>query len=163
MWRWRAGNDSEASWLMDDGHLLGVAGCDFPAATQEADLPRFLDDPCVVGRKMQIEEFRWWSRTPADASFGSAFFDRLEGCEPGGSRDMFLVMPLDLGRKQLVGLFPASDRFHGEECRKPFLPEVKLTFDFALRLGIFGHQVADAKAAEGALELGERIGIAGLA
>lgn len=63
----RAGNDSEASRLLDDGHLLGIAGGDLPAATQEADLPGFLDDPGVVGRKMQIEEFRWWCRTPAGA------------------------------------------------------------------------------------------------
>ena len=36
MWRGRAGDDSEASWLLNDGHLLGFAGGDLPAAAQEA-------------------------------------------------------------------------------------------------------------------------------
>ena len=50
LWRGRAGDDSEASRLLDDGHLLGFAGGDLPAAAQEADLPSFLDDSGVVGR-----------------------------------------------------------------------------------------------------------------
>lgn len=76
---------------------------------------------------------------------------------------MVLMVPLDLGRKQLVGLLPAADGFHGEECGKPFLPKIKLTLDLTLRLGVFGNKVGDAKAAEGALELGECVGVAGLA
>lgn len=76
---------------------------------------------------------------------------------------MMLVMPRDLSRKQLVGLCPAADRFHREERGKAFLPETKLALDLALRLGIFGNQMTDSEAAEGALELGERVGVAGLA
>ena len=76
---------------------------------------------------------------------------------------MVLVMPLDLVCQQLVGLLPVADRLHRKERGKPFLPKAELTLDFALRLGILGHQVGDAKAAEGALELGECVGVAGLA
>lgn len=76
---------------------------------------------------------------------------------------MVLVMPLDLRGKQFVGLLPAADGFHGEKCGKPFLPKVELTLDLALRLGVFGNKVSHSKAAEGALELGECVGVAGLA
>jgi hypothetical protein len=58
---------------------------------------------------MQIEEFRWWRRTPARASFGDAFIDRLMGCQPGAAGDVVLVVPVDLGRKQLVGLRSVSN------------------------------------------------------
>ena len=53
LWRGRAGDNPEASWLLDNGHLLGLAGGDFPATTQEADLSGFLNDPGVMGREMQ--------------------------------------------------------------------------------------------------------------
>ena len=66
---------------------------------------------------------------------------------------MVFVMPVDLGGKQFVCLCPVSDRLHGEEGQKTFLPEAKLTLDLAIGLGIFGNKVADAEAAEGALEL----------
>ena len=163
LWRGRAGNDSEASWLLDDGHLLGFAGGDLPAATQEADLTGLLDDPRVVGRKMQIEEFRWRCRTPAGACFGDALLDRFLGCKPGAARDVVFVVPVDLGREQLVCLLPVSDRLHGKEGWKTFLPKPELALDLALRLGIFGNQMADAETAEGTLELGEGIGVAGFA
>ena len=54
---------------------------------------------------------------------------------------------------------PVSDRLHGEEGGKTFLPEAELTLDLALRLRIFGNQMADAEATEGALELGEGLGV----
>jgi hypothetical protein len=41
--------------------------------------------------------------------FQLAFLDGLEGREFGGARNVVLVMPLDLGSKQLVGLLPAAD------------------------------------------------------
>jgi hypothetical protein len=71
-------DDSEASRLMDDGHLLGFAGCDLPAATQKAGLSGFLDNPSVVDCEMQIEEFRWRCWAPAGTSSGDAWLDRLE-------------------------------------------------------------------------------------
>ena len=85
LWRGRVGDHPEAAGLLDSDYLLGFSGCDLPAATQEADLPCFLDDPGVVGCKMQIEQFWWLCRTPADTSFRQAFFDRLEGRELGGA------------------------------------------------------------------------------
>ena len=149
--------------MLDDGHLLGVAGCDLPAATQEADFSRLLNDPGVVGREMQIEEFRWRCRAPAGACFCDAFLDRLVRRKAGGAGGVVLVMPVDLGRKQLVCLRPVTDRLHGEEGRKAFLPEPKLALDLAFRLGIFGNKMTDAQAAEGALELGKCVGVAGFA
>ena len=77
--RW-AGNDPEAARRLDDGDLFCLAGRDLPATAQEADLSGFLDDPGVMDCKMQIEEFRWWRRTPARASLGDAFLDLLLGC-----------------------------------------------------------------------------------
>ena len=159
----RASNDSEATRLLDDGHLLGFAGGDLPAATQEADFSGFLDDPGVVGREMQIEEFRWRCRTPAGACFGDALLDRFLGREPGAARDVVFVVPVDLGREQLVCLLPVSNRLHGEEGWKTFLPKPELALDLALRLWILGNQMADAETAEGALELGEGVGVAGFA
>ena len=76
---------------------------------------------------------------------------------------MILVMPLDLGYKQLVGLRPVSDRLHGEEGGKTFLPEAELALDLAFGLGVFCNKVADAEAAQGALKLGEGVGVAGFA
>lgn len=143
--------------------MLGSAGCDLPAASQEADLSGFLDNPGVVGREMQIEECRWWCRTPAGACFCDAFLDRLMGRKAGGAGGVVFVMPVDLGRKQLVCLRSVTHRLHGEEGGKTFLPEPKLALDLALRLGIFGNKVADAEAAQGALELGEGVGVAGFA
>ena len=143
--------------------MLGFAGCDLPAATQEADLSGFLDDPGVVGGEMQIEEFRWRCRAPAGAFFRDAFLDRLVGRKAGGAGGVVFVMPADLGRKQFVCLRAVTHRLHGEEDGKTFLPEAKLALDFALRLGIFGNKVADAEAAQGALELGESVGVAGFA
>ena len=93
----RAGDDSEASRLLDDGHLLGFAGGDLPAATQEADLSGFLDDSGVVGGEMQIEECGWRCWAPAGALFCEAFFDGLLGRESGGAGDVVLVVPVDLG------------------------------------------------------------------
>lgn len=148
---------------MDDGHLLGFAGGDLPATTQKADLSGFLDDSGVVGRKMQIEEFRWWCRTPAVACFGDAFLDRFLGRQPGAAGDVVFVMPVNLGREEFVRLLPVSNRFHREEGGKTFLPKTELTLDLALRLGIFGNKMADAETAEGALELGEGVGVAGFA
>ena len=89
---------------LDDGHLLGFTGGDLPAATQEADLPGFLDNPGVVGREMQIEELRWWCRALAGASFRDAFLDGLEGRKPGDKGDVVGVVPVDFDRQQLVGL-----------------------------------------------------------
>ena len=86
------------------------------------------------------------------------FFDRLEGRHSGGARDVVLVVPVDLGRQEFVGLLSAADRFHGEEGGQAFLPEAELPFDFTFGLGVFGDEVADAEATEGALELGEGIG-----
>ena len=56
-----------------------------------------------------------------------------------------------------------ADRFHGEEGGQTFLPEAELALDFAFGLGIFGDKVTDSEAAEGALKLGEGVGVAGLA
>ena len=156
----RAGNDTEASRLLDDGHLLGFAGCDLPAVTQEADLSGFLNNPGVVGGEMQIEEFRWRCWAPAGAFFGDAFLDRLVGRKAGGAGGVVFVMPVDLGRKQLVCLRAVTHQLHGEEGGKTFLPEAKLALDLALRLGIFGDKVTDTEAAQGALELGEGVGVA---
>ena len=83
--RGRAGDHSEASWLLDNDDLLGFSGRDLPAATQEADLSSFLDDPGVVGRQMQVEEFRWRGWTPAGAFLRQAFLDGLEWRELGGA------------------------------------------------------------------------------
>ena len=163
LWRWWTGDDSEASRLLDDGHLLGFAGGDLPAATQEADLAGFLDNPGVVGGEMQIEEFRWRCRAPAGAFFGDAFLDGLVGGKPGGARDVVGVVPVDLGRKQLVCLRPVTDRLDGEKGGQAFLPEAELALDLAFGLGVFGNKVADAEATQGALELGERVGVASLA
>lgn len=80
LWCGRAGDDSEAPRLLNNGHLLGVAWGDLPAATQETDLSGFLDNPGVVGREMQIEEFLWRCRAPAGARFRDALLDRLVGC-----------------------------------------------------------------------------------
>lgn len=163
LWCGRAGDDSEAARPLDDSHLLGVAGGDLPTATQEADLSCFLDNPDVVGREMQIEEFRWRRQAPAGASFRDAFLDRLVGRKAGGAGGVVFVIPVDLDRKQLVCLRSVTHRLHGEEGGKTFLPEPKLALDLALGLGIFGNKVADAEAAEGALKLGEGVGIASLA
>ena len=116
-----------------------------------------------MGREMQVEEFRWRCWAPAGASFGDAFLDRMVGSKPGAAGDVVLVVPVDLGCKQLVGLRPVSDRLHGEVGGKTFLPEAELTLDLAFRLGNFGNQMADAEATEGALELGEGVGVASLA
>jgi hypothetical protein len=112
---------------------------------------------------MQIEEFRGRCRAPAGACFGDASLDRLEGRKAGGAGGVVLVMPVDLSRKQLVCLRPITHRFHGEEGGKTFLPEAELALDFAFGLGIFGNEVADAQAAQGALELGKGVGVAGFA
>ncbi len=53
--RGRAGNDPEAVRLLHNGDLLGFAGRDLPASTQETDLSGFLHHSGVVGREMQIE------------------------------------------------------------------------------------------------------------
>ncbi len=47
-----AGDDSEALWLLDNGYLLGLAGCDLLTAFLETDLSSILDDPGVVDREM---------------------------------------------------------------------------------------------------------------
>ena len=112
---------------------------------------------------MQIDEFRWRCRTPAGAGFGDALLDGLVGRESGTAGDVVLVVPVDLGGEELVCLIPVRDRFHGEKGGKAFLPKTELALDFALRLGIFGNQMADAQTAEGALELGEGVGVAGFA
>ena len=89
--------------------------------------------------------------------------DGLVGREAGAAGDVVLVVPVDLGREEFVCLIPVRDRLHGEKGGKAFLPKTKLALDFALRLGIFGNKVADAQTAEGALELGEGVGVAGFA
>ena len=73
------------------------------------------------------------------------------------------VVPVDLGGEHLVGLFPASDRFHGEKRGEAFLPEAELALDLAFGLRILGNQMAYAEAAQRTLELGEGVGVAGLA
>lgn len=73
------------------------------------------------------------------------------------------MMPVNLSGEELVCLRPVTDRFHGEESGKAFLPEAELALDLAFGLGIFGNQVADAEAAQGALELREGVGVAGFA
>ena len=95
---WWAGDDPEAFGLLDDGHLLGFAGCDPPAPAQEADLSGFLDNSGVMGGEMQIEEFRWRGRPPAGACFSDAFLNGLVGRQPGGAGDVVCVVPVDLGR-----------------------------------------------------------------
>lgn len=72
-------------------------------------------------------------------------------------------MPFDLRGKKLVGLLPVNDALHGEKCGKSFLPKAELPLDLAFRLRVFGNQMADPEAAEGALKLREGIGVAGLA
>ena len=149
--------------MLDDGDLLGFSGRDLPALAQEADFPGFLDCPGVVDRQVQIEEFGERRRPPAVAGFRLALFNGLVGRQPGASGDVVLVMPIDLGCQQLVGLLPVADRFHGKKRGQSFLPEAELAFDFAFCLRILRDDVADAQAAEGALKLGERVGVAGLA
>lgn len=90
----RAGDDSEASGLLDDGHLLAFAGGNFPTPTQETDLSGFLDDSGVVSGEMQIEECGWRCWAPAGACFQDAFLDGLLGPELGAAGD---VVPVDLG------------------------------------------------------------------
>ena len=41
-------------------------------------------------------------------------------------------------------LFPATDRFHSEECGRPFLPEAKMALDLAFGVRIHANQMAYA-------------------
>ena len=74
---------------------------------------------------------------------GDAFLGRMVGSKPGAAGDVVWVVPVDLGCEQPVGLRPVSDRLHGEEGGKTFLPEAELTFDLAFRLRILGNRMAD--------------------
>ena len=112
---------------------------------------------------MQVEEGVGRCLPPAGASFRDASLNRLKGRETGAAGDVVAVVPVDLGRKQLVGLHAVDDRLHGEKGGKAFLPEAELALDLAFGLGILGNKVADAEAAEGALELGQGVGVAGFA
>ena len=125
-------DDPEATGLLGDGGLLGFSGRDLPALAQEADFTGFLDCPGVVDREVQIEEFGERRRPPTVACFRLALFNGLVGRQPGASGDVVLVMPLDLGCQQLVGLLPVADRFHGKKRGQSFLPEVELSLDLAL-------------------------------
>lgn len=73
------------------------------------------------------------------------------------------MMPVDLRGKKFVSLCPVLDSLYGEECREAFLPKIELALDLTFRLRVFGYEVTDTEAAEGALELREGIGVASFA
>lgn len=72
----------------------------------------------------------------------------------GGTADLVLVVPGDLGLEQLVGVFVVGDFFVGQEAGESFLEGVEAAFDFAFGGRIGGDAVGGAQGGEGALELG---------
>lgn len=159
----RAGDDPEAFGLLDDGHLFCFSGGDLPSATEETDLSGFLDHACVVDCEVEIEQLGLRRGSPTGAALADAFFNRLARGHAGAAGAVVVVMPIDLGDQQLVGLNVVAHRFDTHQRGEPLLPEAELALDLALGLGISGDKVADSQAAQGALKLGEGVGVAGLA
>ena len=157
------GDDAKSVGLLDDGDGLRIGRRDVPALAQKADLPRFLDRARMVDGKMQVEELRVGRRTPAGRGVRDAVLDGLVGGHAGAAGDVVGVVPGDLGGEQFVGLLAGGHSLDTEEGGQAFLPKAELTLDLALGLGVPGDEVADTEATEGALELGEGVGISGLA
>lgn len=106
----RTGKDLEDSQMLDEGHLLCFAGCDLTQPrTKKRISPAFLDS---LGAEGSRDADRGVPVTVPGASrhcFRDAFGDRLERRYPSGAIDAFLVVAVEVGRKQLSGLHLAAD------------------------------------------------------
>lgn len=79
---------------------------------------------------------------------------------------MVLVVPVNLGLEQGVGILVVGDFFIGQEGDEAVLEGTEAAFDFALGRGVGGDAVSHAQRGEGALELGvcvEPVGSGGVA
>ena len=112
---------------------------------------------------MQLEQAFLRGGPPAGKAIALVLFDGLTGCQAGGPADVILFIPVDLRGQQLVCLGMVADSFEAEKGGKAFLPEVKLPFDLALGLRVFGDEVTDSETSQGSLELGQGGGVAGFA
>ena len=112
---------------------------------------------------MKLEQAFLWGGPPAGKAIALILFDGLAGCQAGGPADVILFVPGDLRGQQLVCLDMVADSFEAKKGGKAFLPEVKLPFDLALGLRVFGDEVTHSETSQGSLKLGQGVGVAGFA
>ena len=112
---------------------------------------------------MQFEQAFHRGVPPAGKAIVLVLFDGLPRCQAGGPADVILFIPVDLRGQQLVCLGMVADSFEAKKGGKAFLPEVKLPFNLAFGLRVFGDEVTHAKTSQGSLKLGQGVGVSGFA
>jgi hypothetical protein len=163
----RMGDDPEALvGVMDEGDALGAAGGHGPVLAEEIQGVVGVETALEVEGQMEIEQWDWGWGAQAGAFFLEGFIPSLVGGQAGGAADMVVVVPVDLGLEQLVGLGVVLDALVGQEGDQTSLEGAEAALDLAFGLGVGGDAVGHAQGGEGALELGmgvEAIGWAAMA
>lgn len=112
---------------------------------------------------MQLEQASHRGGPPAGKAIALILLDGLARCQAGGPADVILFIPVDLRGQQFVCLGMVADSFETKKGGKAFLPEVKLPFDLALGLRVFGDEVTHSETSQGSLKLGQGVGVTGFA
>lgn len=157
----QCGDDPEPVGMLDEGDSVHFGRSDVPTLSKEADLRGLLDSSGMMDGEVEVEDCRSGAGhqlpCPRRCSSPPLGWASCRWCGTHGGRGARRS-----GREQFVGLLAVADTFHAEKSGKALLPEAEAELDLALGLGIGGDEVAHAGAAEGALELGEGVGVSGL-
>lgn len=139
---------------MDDGDGFVSDGSDRPGFAQEVQGIIGVEAALEVEGQMQVQQGNWWHWVQMVAFF---FEGQLPGGvwgQVGGATDVVLIMPVDLGLEQGVGVFVVGDFFIGQKGDEPVLEGAEAAFDFTFGGGVWSHTMGRAQGRKGALELG---------
>ena len=99
------GDDPEALLgVMDEGDALGAGGGDGPVLAKEIQGVIGVETALEVEGEVEVEQRDGGRGAQAGPFFLEGFVPSLVGGQAGGAADMFVVVPVDLGLEQLVGL-----------------------------------------------------------
>ena len=154
VWVWRMRNDPEAFvGMVNDGDGFLAQGGHRPVLSEEVQGAVGMEAALMVERQMEVEQCHRGQGLEAGAFILEGFVPGVVGGQAGGAADVVLIMPVNVGLKELVGRREVGDALVGQESDPTFLKGVEAAFDFAFGLGIGRHAVRDAQRGEGTLKL----------
>lgn len=155
---WRLWDDPEAlARMMDDGDDFIFDGSDGPGFPQEVEGIIGVEAALEVEGQVQVQQWNSRDRAQVIAFFLKGQFPGGIGSQAGGSADMVLVVPVNLGLEQGIGVFVVSDFFVSQQSDQTVLEGAEAAFDFTLGWGVRSDAVSHTQGGEGALELGMSI------
>lgn len=88
-------------------------------------------------------------------------FPSLIGRQTSSAAASVLIVPLNLGLKELIGWGEVINFFVSQEGHEAFLEDEEAPFNFAFGLGVRSDAMMDSQGSESALELGMSVNAIG--